>query len=54
MQFIREIKIQAFLEHPHIVRLYGFFNDAENFYVLMELGSHGELYEIIEAKKKLS
>lgn len=25
--FIREIKIQLYLNHPNIVKLYGFFND---------------------------
>lgn len=26
-QFIREIKIQAYLDHPNITRIYGFFHD---------------------------
>ena len=26
-QFIRELKIQTFLDHPNIISLYGFFQD---------------------------
>jgi serine/threonine protein kinase len=26
-QFIRELKIQSFLEHPNIIRCYGYFSD---------------------------
>jgi serine/threonine protein kinase len=34
-QFIRELKIQAYLKHPNIIELYGFFDDAQYFYTLM-------------------
>jgi serine/threonine protein kinase len=26
-QFIRELKIQSFLDHPNIIKTYGFFAD---------------------------
>lgn len=34
-QFINEIKIQMFLDHPNIVKLYGFFDDSLHFYIVM-------------------
>lgn len=40
-QFIRELKIQAYLNHPNIVKLYGFFHDDHNIYVLLENGCDG-------------
>ena len=27
VQFIRELKIQSFLEHPNIIKIYGYFHD---------------------------
>lgn len=53
-QFIRELKIQAFLEHPNIISLYGFFHDDKYFYSLMEVGCDGQLYSIIEQNKNLT
>lgn len=35
-QFIQEIKIQQFLNHPNLVRIYGYFADTEHFYMLIE------------------
>jgi serine/threonine protein kinase len=36
-QLQQEIKIQSFAKHPNIVRLYGFFSDSSNIYMLLEL-----------------
>jgi serine/threonine protein kinase len=47
IQFIRELKIQTFLDHPNIIHNYGFFSDEENFYTIMELGCDGQLYDLI-------
>lgn len=27
-QFIRELKIQSFLDHPNIAKIYGYFTDS--------------------------
>lgn len=53
-QFIREIKIQFYLDHPGIVKLYGCFDDVRNFYLLMELGCDGELYQLTAKKLTFS
>lgn len=43
-QMIQEIKIQMFFNHPNLVKLYSFFSDFTKVYLLMELGSDGQLY----------
>lgn len=53
-QFIRELKIQASLNHPNIIEVYGFFHDEKYFYIILELGCEGQLYRLIEKKKQLS
>lgn len=52
-QLIREIKIQMFLDHPNLVRLYSFFDDSYNIYLLMELGCDGQLYDLMKKRPKL-
>jgi serine/threonine protein kinase len=52
-QLIREIKIQIFLDHPNLVKLYTFFYDSYNIYLLMELGCDGQLYDLMKKRPKL-
>lgn len=54
VQFIRELKIQSFLDHPNIIKVYGCFSDEEHFYIIMELGSDGQLFDIISGGQTLS
>lgn len=35
VQFIRELKIQSFLDHPNIIKTYGYFADEDNFYTVL-------------------
>jgi serine/threonine protein kinase len=53
-QFIRELKIQKFLEHPNIIKIYGLFCDEDNIYIILELGSDGQLYDIVSNGTTLS
>lgn len=53
-QFIRELKIQNFLNHPNVVRLYGFFDDEVNIYVLMEACMDGELLKKLKRDLNMS
>jgi aurora kinase len=53
-QFIQEIKIQLFLDHPNIVKLYSFFDDDLHFYILMEYMEEGSLYSYLKKKKTLT
>lgn len=43
----REVKVQAFLDHPNLIRLYDFFADEENFYLLLEVACDGPLFELL-------
>ena len=43
-----EIKLQRKLDHPHIARLYDFFKDTENMYLVLEYCENGNLYEYLK------
>ncbi|CAK71603.1 unnamed protein product (macronuclear) [Paramecium tetraurelia] len=49
----REIKIQRRLSHPHIVKLYHYFEDKENVYLILELAENGSLFVYIRRRKRL-
>jgi aurora kinase len=53
-QLTRELKIQMFLDHPNIIKLYSFFHDEDNIYLLLELGSSGQLYKVIKEKERMT
>lgn len=53
-QLTREIKIQMMLNHPNIIKMYGFFSDYQNIYMLMELACDGELLNLLERNKCFS
>ena len=48
-----EIKIQKKLNHPHIIKLYDFFEDLENIYMVLEYAENGNLYLMLKKKKRL-
>ena len=41
----REINIMKNLDHPHIIKLYEFYKDAENYYLVNEFCTEGDLSE---------
>ncbi|XP_071687972.1 serine/threonine-protein kinase Aurora-3-like [Rutidosis leptorrhynchoides] len=43
-QLKREMVIQTSLRHPHVLRLYGWFHDAERIFMILEYAHGGELY----------
>lgn len=47
---LSEINIVRQLNHPSILRIYEFFEDARHFYILMEYCSGGELFDKIVHK----
>lgn len=51
-QFVREIEIQASLRHPNCLRLYGWFYDDKNVYLILEYAAFGELYKMLKKKKR--
>lgn len=51
-QFIQEIKIQLYLNHSKLVKVYGYFADQEHFYMLIEYMEEGSLYSLMKKVKK--
>jgi len=53
-QIKKEIEIMYKLNHPHIIKLYSHFEDEEDFCLIMEYASRGQLYSFIKKQKKLN
>lgn len=51
-QFVMELKINFYADHPNIVKMYGFFSDRLHFYIMMEYMEEGSLYKHIKIQKK--
>jgi len=50
----REINIQRNINHPHITRLYNYFEDNENVYLVLEYAENGSLFHYLRRKKKFT
>jgi len=48
----REINIQRSINHPHITRLYNYFEDQDNVYLVLEYCENGSLFHYLRRKKK--
>jgi calcium-dependent protein kinase len=46
-----EIAVMKMVDHPNIVKLFEFFEDDENFYIITEYCGGGQLFEMIREKK---
>lgn len=44
-QFVAEIRLHSTLDHPNIVKFYGFFEEKENIYLVLEYLSGGTLFD---------
>ena len=53
-QFIRELKIQLFLNHPNVIKMYGYFDDLINIYIVLELGLGGQLFKQLKKGHAMS
>lgn len=53
-QLIRELKIHSFLNHPNIVKLYGFVIDQESIHMILEPCLGKNLYENIQDYSNIS
>mmetsp|Transcript_61424 Transcript_61424/g.176207 ORF Transcript_61424/g.176207 Transcript_61424/m.176207 type:complete len:669 (-) Transcript_61424:56-2062(-) len=51
-QLEKEIRNLKACDHPHIVRLFEYYEDYENIYLVMEHAEGGELHQVVEAEKK--
>lgn len=50
-QLALEIKLQLFFNHPNILKLYGFFDDREYIYLILEYMEEGTLFESLKKRK---
>jgi calcium-dependent protein kinase len=46
-KFLKEIEILSQIDHPNILKVFEYYQDNENYYVITELCKGGELYEQI-------
>ena len=53
-QIKKEIEIMYKLNHPHIIKLLSHFEDNDDFCLIMEYASRGQLYSFIKKQKKLN
>lgn len=51
---IREVNIMKMLNHPHIVKYLDFYDDVENFYIVMKKVKYGALLDYITQKLEKS
>jgi len=52
-QFILEVKLQAFLNHKFILKIFGLFDDETHIYIISELLEQGSLFNYLKKHKKL-
>ncbi|KAL2514988.1 Serine/threonine-protein kinase Aurora-3 [Forsythia ovata] len=53
-QLRREMEIQTSLRHPNVLRLHGWFHDAERIFFILEYAHGGELYKELRKSGHLS
>ena len=54
MKFEQEIAILQRIDHPNTLKLYEYFEDSKNFYLITELCTGGELFDTIVANEFFS
>lgn len=42
------------IRHPNILRLYGYFHDAEKVYIMLEFAGQGEMYKQLQRQNRFS
>jgi serine/threonine protein kinase len=52
-QFKAEIRLHSSLDHPNIVKFYGFFEEGDFIYLILEYMNGGTLFEYISEKEML-
>jgi serine/threonine protein kinase len=49
-----ELQIHKYLNHPNIVKMFGYFYDDKRIYIMLEYVSNGDMFTYLKNKKKLS
>lgn len=52
-QVARELAIQFYLNHRNVSPLYGFFEDKENVYLLVEFATGGQLLQLLRKAHRM-
>lgn len=50
----REIAINKYFNHPHVTKLYDYFETENEIYLVFEHVSHGELFDLISQERTIS
>lgn len=50
---MREVKIQMYLNHPNIIKLYGCFDDEKFIYIILEVAMGGQLFQQLKRSEPL-
>jgi calcium-dependent protein kinase len=53
-QFYSEINILKNLSHPHILKLYEFYEDSKNIYMVTEMCTGGDLFDHVAGQRFLT
>lgn len=43
-----------YLNHPNIIKLYGFFDDVNYIYIILEVGTGGQLYHQLKKSEPMT
>ena len=52
-KFEREIQILIKSDHPNIIKLFEYFIDEDNYYLITEYCNGGDLFDLIKKKTKI-
>lgn len=52
-QFILELKIQSYFDHKNILKIFGFFDDKESIYLILQYMEEGTLFTYFKKMKTL-
>lgn len=53
-QLALEVRLQSFLNHKNILRIYGFFDNSTHLFIVLEYMEQGTLYSQLKKNKILS
>jgi calcium-dependent protein kinase len=54
LEILNEIDALKHIDHPNIVKIFEFYNSEDAYYLITEYCGGGELFKVIDAKKKLT
>lgn len=54
VQLKREVEVHSHLRHPNILRMYGYFQDDQRVYLVLEYAPKGDLFTILRRDKTFS